>query len=157
MTDEQIIKALECCKSETPGSCRNCPLYKMYTANCITVLAQDTIALINRQKAEIESLTNENKVLRDEADNGFEKWLILDKRTQERYGQLYQEAKTIVRAEAVKEFADEIIQQIHSFFIGELQCGRYSIDIASCDAYICKIINGMGKNSKSLEDYIHED
>ena len=56
MTDEQIIKALECCNRPTSeGRCKGCPYYKI-DGRCTAILLDETINLINRQKAEIESL-----------------------------------------------------------------------------------------------------
>ena len=57
MTDEQIIKALECC-CKSFGNCTKCP-YK--EVDCVTtsgksLLLKDALDLINRQKAEIERL-----------------------------------------------------------------------------------------------------
>ena len=55
MTDNEIVKALEChvkaikCRKNT---CIDCPLYNN-TSDCFHVLAQYTLNLINRQKAEI--------------------------------------------------------------------------------------------------------
>ena len=62
-TDEQIIKALECCAVDPHSGkfadCKNCPLDYLKTANCfeyeIQIIALD---LINRQRAEIERLSH---------------------------------------------------------------------------------------------------
>ncbi len=62
MTDEQIIKAVGICR--TPDTCRGCPYHELYTAGCISFLMKDVFDLINRQKAEIESL----KQIIDEQD-----------------------------------------------------------------------------------------
>ena len=53
MTDEQIIKAWHCC--ENGVSCRECP----YDGedNCVVWLHSDVERLMQRQKAEIERLT----------------------------------------------------------------------------------------------------
>lgn len=52
MTDEEIIKALQCC-AEPYNGCEGCPLYSNYPlCDC----ERYTIELINRQKAEIERL-----------------------------------------------------------------------------------------------------
>lgn len=64
LTDEEIIKALECCsKSKTNGDCvtLNCPCFK--DGMCIFVdddlgLQNYALDLINRQKAENENLQN---------------------------------------------------------------------------------------------------
>ena len=58
MTDEQIIKALECC-TVNPANCNQCPLDTIGTADCFHfVIQKNALALINRQKAEIERLTD---------------------------------------------------------------------------------------------------
>ena len=57
-TDNEIIKALECCN--TPKPCDECPYYDEneveYDDLCMQKLVRDVLPLINRQKAEIESL-----------------------------------------------------------------------------------------------------
>lgn len=54
MTDNEIIKALECCKNKR---CVNCPYDDVADkfAECSAKLINDALGLINRQKAEIES------------------------------------------------------------------------------------------------------
>ena len=52
--------------------------------------------IIKQQQAEIEKFEEEN-------NRNFNKWLILDKRTKERYAELYNEAIGVAKAEAVKE------------------------------------------------------
>lgn len=54
MTDNEIIKALECCNG-WDGRCLNCPLNREGT-NCKEKLNSYAFDLINRQKAEIERL-----------------------------------------------------------------------------------------------------
>lgn len=58
-------------------------------------------AFINRQQAEIERL-------KTEIDKNFDKWHILAERTKNRYAELYEESKSVVRAKAVKEFAEKL-------------------------------------------------
>ena len=52
MTDNKIIKALECCKK---NDCDNCP---NGFGNCYANLAGYALDLINRQRVEIEKLAN---------------------------------------------------------------------------------------------------
>ncbi len=52
MTDNEIIKALECCKKD---DCDNCP---NDFGNCYANLSGYSLDLINRQQAEIERLNN---------------------------------------------------------------------------------------------------
>lgn len=67
MTDTEIIKALECCKSPAHlGACDNCPfdnIAREYNTSCTTMMLGYTLDLINRQKAEIERLQNHNLVV----------------------------------------------------------------------------------------------
>ena len=56
MTDEEIIKTLECCADSENYQCNKCPLY----ADCEkTSIAENALDLINRQQAEIERLRKE--------------------------------------------------------------------------------------------------
>ena len=58
MEDTKIIKALECCRdaAHNPDFCYECPYDE--AENCTILFAQDTLDLINRQKAEIERLNS---------------------------------------------------------------------------------------------------
>lgn len=58
MTDEQIIKALECCSSSNVEHCRKCPLIsqKDELFSCLYQKQILSLDLINRQKIENERL-----------------------------------------------------------------------------------------------------
>lgn len=58
MTDNDIIKALECCVHQ---HCAECKLSEL--TFCIDALSKYSLDLINRQKAEIERLTGYNENL----------------------------------------------------------------------------------------------
>lgn len=62
LTDEEIIKALRCCRTT---DCEKCPLFNI--ATCEFELYKNAIVLINRQKTEIERL----KQLTDELSSYF--------------------------------------------------------------------------------------
>ncbi len=87
MTDNDIIKALECCKT---GACLSCPKWKNeYVAGECNDILHFALGLINRQKAEIEELKK-----------GFEVWRdIAHRETQ---------YVSIAKAEAIKEFAERL-------------------------------------------------
>jgi hypothetical protein len=76
MTDNEIIKALECCCGGDGGkNCYCCPLYEV--SPCTNALSKYALDLINRQKAEIERLQKELKITRAYIhDNGLE-WDLL--------------------------------------------------------------------------------
>ena len=92
MTDNDIIKALECCKSSnTFIDCNECPYVECLTdKGCLGELLTHTLDLIKRQKAEIERLS-------DKCESVF---LSHD----EEIGQ----AKKQARAEAITEFAERL-------------------------------------------------
>ena len=82
MTDEQIIKALECCiESSGPEECSKCPLKRDNgdMSECLEQKEKLSLDLINRQKAEIEELKtitgimNTRKYYRKFVDEVFEK------------------------------------------------------------------------------------
>ncbi len=59
MTDNEIIKAFECCnKCDNGKGCFECP-YRQYCPDCLRRRNEDTIDLINRQKEEIQRLENQ--------------------------------------------------------------------------------------------------
>ena len=65
MKDNEIIEALKNCGGA--GECQKCPLNNLGEgiSLCIPHLTQNTLDLINRQKAEIKSLTEKLEVLGD--------------------------------------------------------------------------------------------
>lgn len=54
-TDEEIRKALECCASY---DCNGCPLYSP-TINCVIVLPEKALELVDRQRAERNEARND--------------------------------------------------------------------------------------------------
>lgn len=89
LTDEEIIKAL------TELS-RYTGFQKKYTQ-----VLNATLDLIKRQKSEIERLKSAN-------DEKFRQWDMLAEKTKTHYANLYNEAKDKLKAEAYKEFAEEL-------------------------------------------------
>ena len=91
MTDKEIIKALEYCIADE-NNCKNCPY--MQINHCTIVRSKDVLDLINRQKAEIERL-------RDECGNQSTYW-------SKHYESIFETAKDVIKAEAIKEFAERL-------------------------------------------------
>ena len=85
MTDNEIIKALECCRDNS--RCYTCPRLGMNC--CMNLLMRNALDLINSQKAENERL---------------EKELMKCKLEKE---MLYQNVEEI-KSEAIKKFAEEL-------------------------------------------------
>jgi hypothetical protein len=87
MTDEQIVKALECCIQIDVYSCYRCPLYERgqgCLGGDIRVVALD---LIKRQQAEIERLKFPYKM----------------------QVEVSREIENEIKSEAVREFAEKIL------------------------------------------------
>ena len=62
MTDNEIIKALECCSTDIrENTCPKCAFYKKH--RCSTLMLNAVSDLINRQKAESERLKSQNTLL----------------------------------------------------------------------------------------------
>ena len=56
MTNEQIIKALECCKTDNVKACDDCPYNEKETKTyCVNDLIKDVLGLIIRQQKELEA------------------------------------------------------------------------------------------------------
>lgn len=102
-TDEEIVRALECCLCDNSEclQCQNKELCRIERDE----LAVKTLDLINRKMEEIERLKSAN-------DEKFRQWDILTEKTKQHYADLYNEAKDIVKAEAYKEFAKEVSEEI---------------------------------------------
>lgn len=100
-TDDEIIRALECCVSSTTNeACDGCPLNT--EEGCEThshLLESLALDLINRQKAEIERLISRVSVLAE-----IEKDYAL------KYGDDFDVSivKKQIKAEAIKEFAQRL-------------------------------------------------
>lgn len=74
MTDNEIIKALECCKPKQNRNCGDCPAYDLGNF-CAAELRENALDLINRQKkAEIEKLKSaKSEAIKEFADRLKEK------------------------------------------------------------------------------------
>ena len=68
MTDAEIIKALECC-GEHKRLCNECSYRYTLPERCDIDMFHDAVALINRQKAEIDILIRKKDTLRDEVES----------------------------------------------------------------------------------------
>ena len=71
MTDEQIIKALECCVTDDGDDCFQCPygdiVYKPGNGGCVNRCHKDALDLIMCQKVEIERLLQKLQQAQSEA------------------------------------------------------------------------------------------
>ena len=118
MTDNEIIKALECC-AQIQRRCAECPAWKELNL-CGSVAKSQALKLINRQKSEIESL-GESVRLQSEMLYDLEMEIERLKGILDSYALQYGTAtdKEVflkqAKAEAFKEFADGLHKYIDDF------------------------------------------
>lgn len=129
MTDNEIIKALECCCNRAKIACQECPYNVSYTECMGLTMKQDALALINRQKSELDDLKRDDLPrCKDALRRANEIGMRLDKENQELKAEIerlvkgfeevkksIEEAKVLIvkdiakaKAEAIKEFADKL-------------------------------------------------
>ena len=118
MTDNEIIKAFKLCVTNDyfEHNCKVCP-FKTFGAVCGDVMFRDVFDLINRQKAEIVRLEKHNRKC-------FDEWKRIIDDTKNHYEGLYQTAKEVVRAEAIKEFA-ELVKRNHGALFNTIYSKRF--------------------------------
>ena len=108
MTDNEIIKALECCLSgkDYDTACMKCPIEPICESD--DILLKYALDLINRQKAEIERL-------KKKANTPFAKVTFDENKLKEIVSDV---AKNIefnlnsVKSEAIKEFAERLKEKL---------------------------------------------
>jgi hypothetical protein len=106
MTDNEIIKALECCINDEAVLCNKCPLKNECDNNPLDdVKARYALDLIKRQQAEIERLQKVNDSFTD-------------------IGKLYSE----IKAEAIKECLGKIEQMDVSESDEYIMVKKYKFD-----------------------------
>ena len=101
MSDNEIIKALDICNKAFLPKCSECPCNGV--SRCSPKLRNDTFALINRQKAEIERLKEE---LFD-ANEGVEFYKANFMSKCEESGK--------IKSEAIKEFAERLKKHFETY------------------------------------------
>jgi len=101
MTDNEIIKALECCSNRY--DCYSCEYYNQYCKGDMNVTLKDALDLINRQKAEIEALIAGQETL--------QKYIVTAK------------------AEAIKEFAERLKKNFDTYTDEEESNALYMINL----------------------------
>ena len=93
MTDEQIEKALECCCSLDMTMCEKCPYFEWIGRGCVSMSTNDALALIKRQREEIDRLRSASSY-----------YIDLAQQTRDDMKRYAEELK----AEAIREFAERL-------------------------------------------------
>ena len=125
MTDEQIIKALECCIAETGSGCSECP-YTHYYEGCRIRRNNDCIDLINRKDAEIEQRKAEKVKLHT----------LIPKMLKEAKSEAYKEF-----AERFKEKASSAVTSCQGYEIYETK--QYQISAVGLDNLLKELTRNL--------------
>lgn len=121
MTDEQIIKALECCRSDIGHMCSICPSFDPDNEYCEDELHEHALDLIKRQKAEIERLEQELEQTEQSADI-IE--TILEEKNKDISDLIFKE-----RSNAILEFAEGLKESADNYGCDEESVLVSDIDI----------------------------
>ena len=139
MTDNEIIKALECCSKQYACN-EECPLCDIDNiAYCIPTLLGNTLDLINRQKAEIERLQQpvfimERREMTDEEIKRFQKQPAILTITP---------SDKTRRNEAIKEFAERFEDEM-----GEDFFNHYPFVLTALDNIVADMTEGGVDNAR---------
>lgn len=117
MTDNEIIKALECCAGD--DGCDVCPMYKP-SSECITELQGKALDLINRFAKELQTAKAELKETTEKFNCQQYVYTDLSDIIKEKNAEIERLKKTTfgcdmsiasIKAEAIKELLDKIEKQ----------------------------------------------
>lgn len=115
MTDQEIIKALECCTSNG-GDCNICP---QHSTTCVNDLLMSSLDLINRQQAKIGELQGNLKFVRGIVER--QKAGIRQLRKQREFRREYLGYfPKLERAEAVREFAEKVKEATYHYYDSDI-------------------------------------
>ena len=136
MTDNEIIKALECCASEDlmTLNCGHCPNQQ---SNCMHILYKSSLDLINRQKVEIEELTKDGETIALALIKAKAEIESLNKEVKYWEAETKEARADIVQsnAEAIKEFAERLCEKEECFITDD---GFEEYFVNSKDIYYLK-------------------
>ena len=115
MTDNDAIKAYECCEKEngTSPNCDECPASGSADSNCFSTVRKRVLEIVKRQKAEIERLQKENEILSTNADNAFQEG--------------FNENRELFKQEVATELHDEAVEDFAHFLIDKAENGAIQV------------------------------
>ena len=145
-TDEEVIRALGCCNDNISKGCDDCPFDGVgyeYDCSCVDKLNEATIDLINRQRAEIESLSQNNISTKYPNCVLCSKGVIFTKSLED-----YDKLIGDISADAVKEFAERLKQNLDISV-----CGYSSEEVTyTVELTIDNLVKEFTEDEKSCPD-----
>ena len=139
MTDNEIIKALECCGNIVDSTCKECAYHETYNASCVVRLMRNALDLINRKNAKIERLQSMCQTLSECRDEALRVGVRAVRNT---------------KSEAYKEFAEELEYFVlnEGIEIVEHKCKDYESYINGANQFWHQIKNGINNLAKEMTD-----
>ena len=152
MTDNEIIKALECCGNIVDLTCKGCVYHETYNASCVVRLMRDALDLINRQKAEIKGL-NELVSLSIDTQNEFSNKIAEQEAEIELLEAKNSELRTglkVIKRTGIKRFAHQLK------ILLETKAKLYSLSDIDCEFAIVqstalKTVDNLVKEMMEVE------
>ena len=136
MTDNEIIKGLECCITENGDDCEHCPYgdvhYVQGSGGCCNKLHKDTLDLINRLKRESSGYRNKAQTQKGELARLYKQ----NAEQQAEIGRykgvikLLEKDVADAKSEAVKEFGHMLIDKAENSVIYAMDIPDYVIEMA---------------------------
>ena len=135
MTDNEIIKALECCLSgkDYDTACMKCPIEPICESD--DILLKYALDLINRQRAEIERLKCEmGKLLPKDWSYAMQM-------------EVSNKLESQIKSKSIKEFAEELEYFVlnEDIEVVEPKCKDYESYINGANQFRYQIKNGINK------------
>ncbi|MBR5826281.1 MAG: hypothetical protein IKY78_04255 [Clostridia bacterium] len=134
MTDNDVIKAFECCEKEngTSPNCDECPASGSADSNCFSTVRKKVLEIVKRQKADNEALQNENKQLQSDvllANQNYEHikdmWEAERTRLSEKIKEYIDKHNRLIGREAALH--DEAVEDFAHFLIDKAENGAIQI------------------------------
>ncbi len=168
MTDEQIIKAADICRT---GKCSGCPYHELYTAGCITELMKDVFDLINRREAKIEELCSDKIIAERREKDARELFVNCTRQLEEAKAEIERLKKGVtftftiedfesiketiisnldneIKSEAIKEFADNLKEEMRLDDDCKYDCAECHYDCKDYIPFIDNLVREMTEESE---------
>lgn len=130
MTDNEIIKALECCnRPANKTSCDDCP-YQFIDEKCSSKLINDALDLINRLQSEKEALINGQETLQKHI---AEQKAEIERLQSEKVTALkltIETAKANARAETAAKIFEEGDKIVDAYLAGDIDTSEFDVRLA---------------------------
>ncbi len=113
MTDNEIRRDLLRCANKEVSFCKECR-HRNYGDRCCIQLMQDSLTLINRQKADIEELKSDIAILKDSNINLQELYYTEKEKVTQAKQKVTDACKMLktTKSEAIKEFAERLKERL---------------------------------------------